>query len=220
MRFSLSARSLADHAAQPQNNYLLLRFVAALMVICAHSYSLTHPGEGDILRRTLKFTDFGDLGVDIFFVISGFLVTGSYLHRTDFTDYLKCRVLRVTPGLFLCLALTAWVLGPLVSTLAPAVYFSFHLPYSYVIVNLSLVEIHYTLPGVFHSLPYRDVVNGSLWTLPVEFRLYLLIGLIGVLGLLGRQRWYLWIVLGLVAVTLLVTVETRWITIDPNMRHL
>ncbi|HEY1992364.1 MAG TPA: acyltransferase family protein, partial [Gammaproteobacteria bacterium] len=77
----LAFRSIASYADAPQNNYLLLRFLAALMVIYGHSYAITHlPGQMDLIQRALRFTYSGSVGVDIFFVISGFLVTASYLN--------------------------------------------------------------------------------------------------------------------------------------------
>jgi peptidoglycan/LPS O-acetylase OafA/YrhL len=203
MRFTLSPQSIAAYTARPQNNYLLLRFVAALMVIYGHSYALADTQDRrDLVSRILPFTYSGDLGVYIFFVISGFLVTASYLNRASFADYLKCRVLRIVPGLGLCLALTVFVLGPLVSSLAPTAYFSSHDPYAYFTGNLSLVKTVYALPGVFLGSPQPGAVNGSLWTLPAEFRLYLVIGLIGVCGILSRRRWFLLLALGLAAVVL------------------
>ena len=40
-------------------------------------------------------------------------------------------------------------------------------------LNAVLVLVH-PLPGVFASNPYPDVVNGALWTLPVEYACYVL----------------------------------------------
>lgn len=203
MGFTIRSRSIADYTGRPENNYLLLRFIAALMVIYGHSYALTNlPGRGDLVSRVLPFTYSGDLGVYIFFVISGFLVTASYLNRAGFTDYLKCRVLRIVPGLAICLALTVFLLGPLVSRLPADTYFSSHDTYSYFTGNLSLIKTVYKLPGVFLGLPQDGAVNGSLWTLPAEFRLYLIVGLLGACGLLARRRLYLAVGLGLAAVAL------------------
>ena len=46
--------------------------------------------------------------------------------------------------------------------------------------NIGLYVI-YPLPGVFEGLPHSArSVNGSLWTLPVEFAMYLIVALVGV----------------------------------------
>src|SRR5579863_10783695 len=67
MRFALSRRSLADYAAEPENNYQLLRFLAALMVLYGHSYALTAlRHQRDLVTRYLGFTYSGAIGVDIF----------------------------------------------------------------------------------------------------------------------------------------------------------
>ena len=191
MRFAPFQRSLASYTAGPKNNYLLLRFVAALMVIYGHSYAITRlPGRHDLVQSLLRFTYSGDVGVDIFFVISGFLVTASDLNRRDWGDFMKSRCLRIFPGLFVCLLATVFLLGPVVTTLGAASYLTDPDLYVNVIRNLTLVSLHFRLPGVFEHLPL-DGVNGSLWTLPVEFGLYVLVGLFGLLGVLFSRRAYL-----------------------------
>lgn len=203
MKFGFSTRSIAHYATQPENNYLLLRFVAALLVIYGHAYAIAPVAGGmDLLQRVFRVTYAGDVGVYTFFLISGFLVTASYLNRASFGDYLKCRLLRLLPGLALCLALTVFVLGPLVSSLPAGAYLTQSDTYHYFTANLSLIKTAYKLPGVFEQLPQDGAVNGSLWTLPAEFRLYLLVGLIGATGVLARRRWYIWLALGLAAVAL------------------
>src|ERR1700722_13292231 len=82
MAFNPFKRSIASYAAEPENNYLLLRFVAALMVIYGHSYAIAKlAGREDLVQWLLHFTYAGGVGVDVFFVISGFLVTASYMNR-------------------------------------------------------------------------------------------------------------------------------------------
>lgn len=190
MRLAPFKHSLADYAARPENNYLVLRLLAALAVIYGHSFALCDPsGQTDVMTRLLRFTYSGDLGVDVFFVISGFLVTASYLNRRHWPDFMKSRYLRIFPGLLACLLLTAFLLAPVVTSL-PAMEFLRHWPpYDFVLRNLSLVKLRFDLPGVFEG--QRDsAVNGSLWTLPAEFLLYILLGLFGATGLLLRKRWY------------------------------
>jgi peptidoglycan/LPS O-acetylase OafA/YrhL len=60
--------------------------------------------------------------------------------------------------------------------------------------------VTYQLPGVFAENPYRSVVNGSLWTLPREVRLYVALGLLWLIArLLGRyqQATFRYAVIGL-----------------------
>lgn len=190
MRFNPFRYSLADYASRPENNYLLLRFLAALAVIYGHSFAISNKSDQtEVFWRLLRFTYSGDLGVDVFFVISGFLVTASYLNRHDLADFMKARCLRIFPGLFVCVVFTAFVLAPIVTTVPVAQFLRHGQPYDFVLRNVTLWNIRFDLPGVFQDQPVT-AVNGSLWTLPAEFLLYILVGLFGATGVLGRRRWY------------------------------
>ena len=208
MRFAL--RSIASYTDAPQNNYLLLRFVAALMVIYGHSFAITKLlGHIDIMQRWLRFTYSGGVGVDIFFAISGFLVTASYLNRRDWGDFMKSRCLRIFPGLAVCLLATVFLLGPVVSTLPAMQYLTDPELYAYLFRNLTLVDLHFRLPGVFEHLPH-DGVNGSLWTLPAEFFLYLLLGAFGVAGILFSRKGYLPFILVMCAAAVVIGLEIHF----------
>jgi peptidoglycan/LPS O-acetylase OafA/YrhL len=191
MTFNPFKRSIASYAEQPENNYLLLRFLAALMVIYGHSYGITKlPHQMDLIQRYLRITYSGAVGVDIFFVISGFLVTASYLNRRHWPEFMKARCLRIFPGLIVCMLATVFLLGPLVTTLSPVAYLTNPELYEYLIRNVTLVSLHFRLPGVFEHLP-QDGVNGSLWTLPAEFALYLILSVFGAVGILFSRKGYL-----------------------------
>ena len=60
--------------------------------------------------------------------------------------------------------------------------------WNYLWANSSLWASRYTLPGVFESLP-QHAVNGSLWTLPIEGRLYLALLGASLLGVLTPRRY-------------------------------
>ena len=80
--------------------------------------------------------------------------------------------LRLFPELLFVVILTAFVLGPMLSTLSPAEYFTNPQTYKY-LLNGALIMVH-QLPGVFTNNPSGDVVNAALWTLPAEFVCYIL----------------------------------------------
>ncbi len=146
-----------------------LRLIAAILVIAHHARVLN--GQPPLVLGT--GLDPGALGVGVFFVISGFLVAGSWAREPRIPAFLAKRALRIFPGLLVALLLTAFVLGPLVTTLSAGDYLRAPEAYAYVLRNLSLYGVTYALPGVFLAAPVAGIVNGSLWTLRLEFTAYL-----------------------------------------------
>lgn len=146
-----------------------LRLIAAILVIAHHARVLN--GQPPLMLG--PGLDPGALGVGIFFVISGFLVAGSQARDPRPMAFLARRALRILPGLLVALVLTAFVLGPLVTALAPLDYLGDPEPYAYVLKNLALYPVTYALPGVFLAAPVAGIVNGSLWTLRLEAAAYL-----------------------------------------------
>ncbi len=179
-----------DHALRQgrgANNFDLLRLVGATLVIVAHSIELT------ILRRgplTVMGEAVGEIGVVIFFAISGLLVARSWAYDPKPLSFAMKRALRLMPALVVSLLLTALVLGPLTTTLPLRTYLEDPMTKAYVLSNATF-QTFVELPGVFTETPFRYVVNQPLWTLPVELKAYcvvLVLGLVGVLGLSGRRR--------------------------------
>jgi len=146
-----------------------LRLIAAILVIAHHARMLN--GQSPLVFGS--GLDLGALGVGVFFVISGYLVAGSWARAPRIPAFLAKRALRIFPGLLAALLLTAFVLGPLVTALGPADYLRAPATWLYVLRNLSLYDVTYALPGVFLTAPVAGIVNGSLWTLRLEFTAYL-----------------------------------------------
>lgn len=192
-------------ALVPANNFNVIRLVAAWLVLFSHGYHLTGFGAAEpLLLLTNGKMTLGTLAVGVFFSISGYLITASAFARPSFLSFLNARARRIFPALSLVVILCALLLGPMMSTLDMAQYFSSPSPLTYVLRNLSLFHLQWGLPGVFAATPYGAVVNGSLWTLPIEFALYLAVG-VGVLGLrkLGWQQGLLLPLLAICGVCLL-----------------
>ena len=83
------------------------------MVVFSHEYAIVGGGASEPLARlSAGFATFCTLGVDIFFVVSGLLVTQSLIERKAIGFFVVSRALRILPALFVVLALSAWVLGP------------------------------------------------------------------------------------------------------------
>ena len=186
-------RSLSDGLNQGYDNLLLLRLIAAVLVIFGHSYALSpSPGMHDFIGMAGWGPGIytGSIAVDIFFVVSGFLVSGSYIKRQDLYFFLRSRMLRILPGYLACLILTAFVLGLLVTRLPAKDYLTHPDTVFYVLGNAGLTNLVWHLPGVFESNPHAQVVNGSLWTLPAEVRMYLLVAAFGAIGLLHRRKTF------------------------------
>src|ERR1700754_1708381 len=93
----------------------LMRLIAALLVVVSHTFPLS----GAPALRIMGVEDLGALGVSIFFVISGYLVSASYLR--DPKTYLAKRLLRIEPALIASLVVTVLLLA-LVTTAPAAEY--------------------------------------------------------------------------------------------------
>ncbi len=178
--------TLADASAGADNNFNLIRLLAAWAVIYGHSHALTVGSGDDFVFKLLQFKFSGGIAVDVFFVISGFLIAAS-LERNRLSSFLISRAIRIFPALLACIALTAFVIGPLITTAND--YWHHPEVWQYFVSNVGLsMNVAYFLPGVFEGLPFESV-NGSLWSLPVEARLYLCMALLGLLSLNRPSRY-------------------------------
>lgn len=82
------------------------------------------------------------------------------------------------PGLMVCTLLTGLVLGSLLSTATLANYFSHPDTLRFIGNGFGFFPIQWQLPGLF-SGQHSNTVNGSLWTLPVEWFCYLSLAIVG-----------------------------------------
>ena len=179
-----------------RNNLTALRWFAACLVLYGHAHAFL--GLPEVLF--MQIVPMGLLGVYIFFAISGYLVAQSWSRDPHVLRFMAKRALRIFPGLVVCTLLSVLVLGPLLTSLDANAYWQNEHTLGY-LSNIALY-ISYHLPGVFANNAWPHAVNGSLWSLPVEFFMYLLLALIGLVGALvqaalNMQRATEWLVGGM-----------------------
>ena len=146
-----------------ENGFTALRLFAAVLVLFTHGYVLgrSSPDPVMVLTGLLPASTFG---VDMFFAISGFLICGSLRRQPDALHYLRNRFLRIFPALLVVCLLSVFVLGPWLTTAEH--YWSEPGTFAY-LLNATIYGWQPFLPGVF-TQNGTAVVNGSLWTLPME----------------------------------------------------
>lgn len=147
------------------NNFNMVRFFAAVLVIYGHMAHIAGVPVFSVLNVPVS-----TLGVKIFFIISGYLITESYLRDSNIIRYSIRRFFRIIPGLAFLILLSVFVLGPIFTTLSRHDYFANSMTYDY-LRNIAL-NVRYALPGVFEANIYPNAVNGSLWSLPAEVAMY------------------------------------------------
>lgn len=157
-----------------ENNFHILRMVAATMVLVSHSFAIaTGDPSKEPLRLWLGVTP-GTIAVDVFFIISGLLVTQSMERHANAISFGRARFLRIWPGLFVALVFTVFLLGSCLTRLELLDYLTDTRTWQYLLRNLIVVyKSSFSLPGVFEKNPYPDSFNGSLWTLKYEVRAYI-----------------------------------------------
>lgn len=172
----------------PRCNALnLFRLGLAAEVMLFHSWPITgHMPPHAALQ--LMFA----VGVDGFFAISGFLISASWLRDPRLRDYLAARALRILPGLYVCLIVTAFVFAPLsvaVQGGSAAKLLQSSAPYEYVLKNATLISVlQFDVDGTPRNIPSPGAWNASLWSLIWEVLCYIAIAVIGIVGLANR-RW-------------------------------
>lgn len=175
-------------SAHTANNFDFLRLMLSVLVIYSHSYPLGTGSEiaEPLNRWTHGQMTFGAVAVDLFFIMSGYLITASAVRSRGLADFLIKRIRRIYPAFLLASLLTATVVIPLAgghrhgTRVAIASY--------WILQVLRLQE--FQAPHSFASNPYPFVINGSVWSISYEFWCYIGIAMLSFARLL-RRPWFL-----------------------------
>jgi peptidoglycan/LPS O-acetylase OafA/YrhL len=173
---------VANLLARDSNIFDALRLFAATLVIYSHSYAMVGRTE-----PMLQGISLGTLAVYIFFILSGLLITASWKSHPRVAAYLGKRALRILPALSLVIFASAFILGPLFTSMSLSQYFSNNGTPEY-LNGIFIFGIQYNLPGVFLHNPIIGTINGSIWTLPYEAAAYVMIAIFGKTGFLKRKK--------------------------------
>ena len=153
----------------------LLRGFAALSVVCFH-FTVVSSAGGSLAKyfSPLLNTTFswGYLGVEVFFVISGFIIPYSMLKTSyntrGFFHYLTKRIARICPPAYVLIGLTLlqWLV----------VDYFLHDDAK----RIGAVTSGQVVSNLLFIVPFTEYkwINGVFWTLAVEFQFYVVIGLL------------------------------------------
>lgn len=165
------------------NAFDALRMLAAMAVLYSHSFALYGLPEPLLLAGQ----SFGSLAVALFFSVSGFLICQSWERDPHFGRYAARRALRIFPGLWFVVLITALLIGAIFTTVSLADYFGSASPWRYIVTG-SLALGSPKLIGVFEDNPFPLSTNGSLWTLKYEIIMYVLLAVLGRLSAGSRMK--------------------------------
>jgi len=155
------------------NNIDLLRLMASISVIYFHGYFLSPEEDAvDFISKILKQDNLGSLAVKFFFFISGLCVCNSLMEGKNIRFFLISRFFRIIPAYFFVVIFSALLIGPVVTNITLAEYFTNYQTYDYIISNI-MFNTKFSLPGVFEKNPFASGINGSLWTIVYEIGAYL-----------------------------------------------
>lgn len=167
----------------------LIRFFAALFVVFYHyCYRGFAKDNYSILQfQSLEsFSKYGYLGVELFFMISGFVILMS-AKNSNLVNFCISRFTRLYPAFWFCVLLSASVIAlfgePLFST------------------NLKQVLINLTM---FHEFIGVEHVDGVYWSLTIELKFYILIGLLLLFRLIKYIEAFGWFLLSLALLQIII----------------
>lgn len=174
-----------DYTLRSSNNFNLVRMIAAYMVIIAHAYAIQGMGGADFVVLMTGCTHLGQMAVYIFVFLSGVFITKSLLESDNNIKFILKRIARIYPALIICL-LAVIIMGACFTTLELSDYITNPQTVKYFSANITMIFNEHILPGVFENHPNQGV-NGVLWYLTFELRVYLIGAILNSFGLLKEK---------------------------------
>jgi len=178
------------------NSFTFLRLAFALAVVFSHSFTLGGFGHDPLARFSHGQARIGEVAVLCFFIVSGFLITGSAMRQPSIVQFAVNRAARILPGFWMVQLLTVFVLTPVIMMVhygndigyCDSIVIGPNSAFSYLWRNAGFRTLQYPITNLFQNNPGGSAVNASLWSLSPEVACYIYLGLFAVLGGL-RWRW-------------------------------
>ena len=208
--------SLKESFDPRSNSIGFLRWLLAFMVIFSHAGPLGgFYGGQDLGTQWSTEQSLGGVAVAGFFFLSGFLITKSKMGRSSTPRYFWRRIMRIFPGWFLILIVTAYVFAPIAWMQEHGSWDGFwnatiESPFTYFTNNMWLPLNQHNIAGMGTSIPFYTIHggfewNGSAWTLAFEFGCYILVAILGVIGALSNR-----LVGGIIATGIILLAMMQW----------
>ncbi|CAI0956113.1 Acyltransferase family [Serratia proteamaculans] len=150
-----------------KNCFDVIRIFAAFLVLYSHHFALS----GKMEPSFLGLESYGGLAVVIFFGVSGYLIAQSGMRSGSFISFMEKRVKRIFPALIVCSLILYGIVGLILQT--DSIFSKKTL-----IAAINLIVLRGADPlSMAQNYIYPNAINGSLWTLPLEFACYLILGI-------------------------------------------
>jgi peptidoglycan/LPS O-acetylase OafA/YrhL len=169
------------------NCFDALRISLALGVVYGHCFfllgqanPLVAPSHGQVWIATECVVGF--------FGLSGYLISASWARSPSLGEFLRRRFLRIFPGFWACLVVSAFVFAPAISGVHHLHAFTFRDALAFVGKNAALKIRQKAVGATLTGNPYPWEIDGSLWSLWPEFTCYLITAGVGLLHGLTRNR--------------------------------
>lgn len=159
--------------AAQANNFNAVRLFLASGVIWTHCYwYVTRLHETDEILHLIGLP-ISHIAVNGFFFVSGFLICQSLFRQPGLLNFAAMRLGRLLPALIVCMLVMFLAFG--LASGSVLNYLGQSAVWKFFVTNVSLIKAAFFLPSL-NNLNEPMVANGSLWTIPWEFRCYVLLG--------------------------------------------
>ncbi|MFT6052897.1 MAG: hypothetical protein ACI9B9_002553 [Halioglobus sp.] len=157
--------SIADRYKSRIDSFMSMRLIAAVLVLVGHNFELSSPSTPDPLHHLVGY-GMAKVAVDLFFIMSGFMVAGSLLQQNNLPSFAVNRVLRIIPGLTVAVIFCTFIIGISYTTLTLQDYLNDETVWQFLFGKSTVLGVVVTgggssLPGVFESNPIPSTDNGS-----------------------------------------------------------